>query len=696
MGLSLLAPLFLAGLAAVAIPVIIHLTQKTKREAIPFPSLMFLSRVPYKTTRRQQIRHWLLFLLRSAAVVLLVVAFARPLLDNAAIGGVGVETAREVVLMVDRSYSMGYGDRWERALDAARDVIDGLGPEDRGTLILFSDRADAVSDPMGDGMALRAALDAAELSNGITRYAAPLQLADQILRESQLPVREAVLVTDFQRVGWSEETEIQLPAGTVLRRVDVADADPANLAIMDLTLDRIHRDGRELVAVLARLVNQGRDTVDNTQITLALDGERTASQPVSIGPNGSATVRFPPFPVPQREVRGSVQLAADALPVDNVFRFVLSPSQSVSVLILEHPNAGPGEGLYLSRALSIGSDPPHRVTLKRISALRPSDLEASSVVILNDAPFPGGATGARLRQFLTEGGGMLAVLGPRSGPGSWAQDAAELLPGALGVPVDRLADRGGTLSITDYDHPVFDVFSAPRSGDFSQARYFRYRTIRDDGRGAVLARFDDGNIALAETKIGDGKVLVWASGLSNSWNDLPLQPVFLPTVHRIVRYLARYAPPQPWFTAGQVLDLSQFLTDGVPDTAAQTETEAEVIVESPSGDHQVRRIAGAADYLALVEQGFYGIRRAGDSEVVGTIAVNLNLTESDLTPLDAEEWTSSIAYQGTAEAAADLAATLTPSEKERRQGLWWYLLVAVLLILVAESAISNRVSRKAS
>ncbi|UCD24022.1 MAG: BatA domain-containing protein, partial [Gemmatimonadota bacterium] len=177
MGISLLAPLFLAGLAALAIPVFIHLTQKTKKEAIPFPSLMFLSRVPYKTTRRQQIRHWWLFLLRSAAIVILVIAFARPWLQDATIGDLGLESAREVVVMLDQSYSMGYGDRWERARTAARDVINGLGPEDRGTVVLFSDHTSVVQDHAGDGVALRAAINAANVSSGVTHYELPLQVA---------------------------------------------------------------------------------------------------------------------------------------------------------------------------------------------------------------------------------------------------------------------------------------------------------------------------------------------------------------------------------------------------------------------------------------------------------------------------------------------------------------------------------------
>ena len=62
MGLSFLAPFFFAGLAALAIPIIVHLTYRQKATVVPFPSLMFLRKVPFRSLRRQKIRHWLLFL----------------------------------------------------------------------------------------------------------------------------------------------------------------------------------------------------------------------------------------------------------------------------------------------------------------------------------------------------------------------------------------------------------------------------------------------------------------------------------------------------------------------------------------------------------------------------------------------------------------------------------------------------------
>ena len=54
--MALLAPLFLLGLAAVAVPVILHLSQRARRDPVRFPSLAFVRRVPFKTTERRRIR----------------------------------------------------------------------------------------------------------------------------------------------------------------------------------------------------------------------------------------------------------------------------------------------------------------------------------------------------------------------------------------------------------------------------------------------------------------------------------------------------------------------------------------------------------------------------------------------------------------------------------------------------------------
>src|ERR1043165_8223334 len=107
--MNFLTPAFLVGAAALAIPIIIHLIKREKRVVVEFPSLMFLHKIPYRSVRRQKLRHLLLLAMRCLALALFVAAFARPWFDRSKHAGAASSGAREVVILVDRSYSMGYG-----------------------------------------------------------------------------------------------------------------------------------------------------------------------------------------------------------------------------------------------------------------------------------------------------------------------------------------------------------------------------------------------------------------------------------------------------------------------------------------------------------------------------------------------------------------------------------------------------------
>src|SRR4051794_40438423 len=128
--MSFLTPLFLLGLAGLAVPVIVHLIQRERKNVVQFPSLMFLQRIPYQSVRRRRIRNWPLLLLRMVALALIVAAFARPFLRRQAVALAAAGGAREVVILVDRSYSMGYGERWTRAVTAGHKAVSALGQGD--------------------------------------------------------------------------------------------------------------------------------------------------------------------------------------------------------------------------------------------------------------------------------------------------------------------------------------------------------------------------------------------------------------------------------------------------------------------------------------------------------------------------------------------------------------------------------------
>src|SRR3990170_1527255 len=213
--MSFLAPAFFVALGAIAVPIIVHLIQRERKRVVLFPSLMFLQRIPYQSVRRRRIRHWLLLAMRVAAILALVLAFARPFLQQAAIAA-AAGGAREVVILLDRSASMGYGDHWPRARDAAHRVVAGLGANDRATLVLFGRNAEENMRATSDRARLDAAINAARAGSDGTRFGPALKLAESILGRSPLKRREAVLISDFQKGGWGSAEDARFPEGMTL------------------------------------------------------------------------------------------------------------------------------------------------------------------------------------------------------------------------------------------------------------------------------------------------------------------------------------------------------------------------------------------------------------------------------------------------------------------------------------------------
>ena len=700
--MNFLAPLFLAGLAALAVPIFVHLINRERKEITEFPSLMFLQRIPYRSVRRQKIRDWLLFAMRCLALILLIAAFARPFLARRfAQAGGALDSTREVVVLLDRSYSMGYGDRWARAQDAARSAIAGIGANDRLTLVAFAETPTALNQPSADQGSLRAALDAVKPSSRTTKYAPALKLATKILEESELARREVVLITDFQKVGWDGHEEVVLPPGTQLTNVDLSEPSSSNVAVTTVELHRAMEAGRERVTAKARLTNTGDKPANNVAVTLGLNDREVEKKSLSLAPNSAGTVTFTSVALPEGYTRGVVAAGTDALPPDNRFNFVLAPEQALSVLIVEPSEPRGSQSLYMSRALSIGDRPLIRTAVKRSSAVTFEDLSGRSLVVLNDVPYPAGDIGRRLRTFVEQGGGLLIVLGQNSTPSSFTGVAADLLPGPVGTVVDRGSDRAASLTSLEYAHPIFELFSGPRSGDFSAARFQRYRPVQLTSAAGVLARYDDGAPAVVEKPLGAGKVVILTSTTDLFWNDLAVQPVFLPFVHQVARYTASYSDVRPWFTAGQVMEVGRTAGpaglngDGPSSAPAQVE-RVEYVAESPSGE-TIRPTAADDGYLIeLEEQGFYSLRRVGAARgAARTVAVNLDLSESDLSRVDPQELVAAVTPKNVDARAAGLGAPPTPEEQERRQTLWWYLLVGALVLLGAETILSNRLSRAA-
>lgn len=680
--MPLLAPLFLLAIAAVGIPLLVHLVHREKREPTAFPSLMFLEKVPAPFSSRRNLRDPWLFALRALAVIALALAFARPVLGRrTAVGGSDVRR-RDVVVLLDRSFSMRIGGRWGRARAAVDSVIRTLAKGDRMTLIAFDRRAAAVTPMTSDASELRAGLESLQPTDESTRLAPAMAMAQQRLATSEAPRKVLVFVSDFQRSAWDLTDDARMPPGTEIAPIDVSGGAPvADRSVRSVTTRREKRAGPERMLVSARVANTG-PAVRGVALRLEIGGRVIDERTVDLPADGGADVTFAPVPVPPDPVPARVTLAPDSLRGDDAFHFLLQQDATLPVLIIDG-RASP----FLASALAIGDAPHFDVVTRSPTRVTAADLAGRRLVILADGAFPSGLGAARLLRFVTDGGGLITALGEAAIARNWPEAARSLLPGTIRSVTERGAADPAVIGAVDQRHPALALLAGPRGGDLSAARFRRYRAI--DTSEEVLARFDDGSAALSEHAVGTGRVLTFGSSFDGVWNDLPRQPVFLPLVQQLARYAATWRESNGAFEIGANVRPSDLAVGNVPQTSRWVSV-------APSGARTTFGGDGAAASLTLTEAGVHALRPGGTPGARPLlVAANIAPAELDFTTFDPLRLTTAItATPGAATPGAQPAEAESAADREARQSTWWYLLVAAVLLLIAESLVARRAAAR--
>ncbi|MES2523349.1 MAG: BatA domain-containing protein [Gemmatimonadota bacterium] len=693
--MGFLAPALLAGLLAIAVPIALHLRHRDKDRPFKFPSLMFLEQLPIRTAQRRRVTDWPLLLLRVLALVLLALAFARPVFNAKAVAADG-DKSRAVVVLLDRSASMGHKDVWPAAIDSARAAIASLGPKDRVGVVFFDDASEVAQRMTEDKGAATAVLAAAKPMARGTRFAPALRTARQMLLDAPYAAAEIVVVSDLQRSGTAGIAGIDLPTGVTLRAINVGALSRSNSAVRAVEAKRVtettESGARSMLAVKARVVSRELTAPRIVQATLVVNGRDANTQTVTL-PTGESTITFTPVLAPETDVTGTVRLASDALETDDSFRFVVPRDDAVKVALVVPDDTRADETLFMERALGIGRAPEIAITRVRGATIDAATLRTSNVVVLWDV-LPSQSSRAALDAYMTGGGGVTVVAGRRlagvasgtAAPGasgstgastsatSAAPERGAFLPAKFTGLADRLADRGGTLTGVRFEHPLFAPFRDAQDALVS-ARFFRYPRMDVTSDADILARFDDGLPAMVEKRVGGGRLLLLAASLDGTSSDFPLQPAYLPFLRQMVMHTSGRDATPLWRTTADNWLVSETVTDPV--------------VRSPTDELLRPGKDSLARAVPLADAGHYALfSGTATGEARQTVAVNAPPGESDLTPVDPKELLLGV---GTTEASATAdAAPPTPDALERRQNAWRILLLIVALALVGETFMATR------
>jgi len=653
------APWFLAGVAAVSLPVWLHLLRKHRSTPQPFSSLMFFEQHIQSSIKHKRLRYLVLFALRTALLALIALAFAKPYVHQQVFPQ--ARSGEVALIAVDNSLSMRAGGRLDRAKQMAKDAIGRLGPAHRAEVMAFGARLAAMSEVTDDHAALDAAVDAIEPSDARTSFAELARSSRSIAQSLRLPV-DVQLFSDMQQSGLPPNfNDLRLSQDVRLEPRPV-DGPSANFTVENVVAPSRVYDARKQ-RVLATIASFGAKRGDRV-VSLLLNDRVVESKTVTVPEGGRANAEFLSLDVPHGQNKGEVRIdSADALPQDDHFYFSIERVEPRHALFVHE--AGATEGLlYFNSALEASGQSAFLMdpaTPEQVANVSP---EHYAFVVLSDVGALPAAFENELRAYVRGGGSVFLALGRNSA------SIAHVPVSDVRYEDTRYAGREGdrfqTVAWLDASHPAI------LNDDHWEGVKF-YQAIRvDPGQARVVARLSDQTPLVIDQQVGQGRILIFASTLDNVANDFPLHASFVPFIEQASRYLGRLEAGPAGVTVGSFAELHDARTKG-----------AVVEVIDPHGKNALSLAEGAsAENIQFTEAGFYEIHRPTGPE---TVAVNADRHESDLTPASKE--TLSL-WENTAQGSSGPAGSAESGQRD--VSLWWYVMIAVLALAFAESLLGNK------
>lgn len=687
-------PWLLLGLAALAVPVLVHLVLREEESGRAFPSLMFLRRIPFELKRRRRLRDRLLFAMRCLALAALVIAFAGPYTD-AETALSSAPGSRDVVWLLDRSYSMNHPERWERAAGEIRGRIEALGSGERGALVAFDDRPRIIAELTSDRAALRSALAGVEPGQTGTGLAAAFAAADSMLSGSPAVRRQVVLVSDLQRSAVEAGGPLPLGNAVELQIVPIAESIGANATVVDARLAPRSRDAVE-DTLTVRVGNTGDAPLEEGKLEVIVDGHAVETRALALEPGEDRVLNLPIVLAVEHPTRIVIRVGPDALPADDLYHAVLAPRRPLAAALIEPETSRAHHGVFLEEALQLARAPAFEVRRVAAEALDENVLAAIDVVILDDTTLPSPSAVRAVEAFLERGGGVLYAAGPSTVAGGATPDR-EFLGRMLGS-VESRDDAGGHLGahieLTASDHPLWSTAGVDGERVLSGARIATARNLNPGPDDRVLARLSDGVPLLVEHPAGAGRILVLATTADPRWSTLALEPGFVPFVHAALVYLSGGARWQPAYPAGAVVDLVDHAASlpGTADWRSYLANGGTVVLEHPGGDTQ--RLRGSSNTLATADTpGIYEAHRSDGRGPGLPFAVNVGRAESMLAATTPGELERSIARRD-----RNLAGTGTEqfTHEPGTFDLPWWLITLAGLALAGEGLLAGWLSRRRS
>ena len=687
--MGFLNPIFLLGILAAAVPLIIHLWRRHQAKTVDFSSLMFLLAAYRQNVRRIQLKHLLILLLRVLIIILIALALARPLLKNR-FAFAGGRTKTSAVIILDNSYSMGYqgiqGGRFEVAKGMALEIVQSLQRGDSASVILMSDIPDPLFPKLTKDLnQVREAVRRSRISYRATLVPPSLEMAHDILEASNDPNKEIYLISDFNRNGWARWNRVPNRSGARIFLLPLDDEVTDNISIEEVQASS-QLIGLGLPIELGVAIGNYSDApVADTTLTLFIDEQKRRSISPQAGAGESVTLTFTyQFESPGTHT-GYLELTADRLPIDNRRYFVLDAYGQIRVLCVG------AQTMYLALALNpaVQGQPntgssflPATTSLEALEELTLTEYD---ILILGDVPAFSVRVQQQLQAFTRAGKSVIYFVGDDVDIDSY-NAFADWLPADVGQPITWQPPV--TLSNYKADSPIFEVFKGEDFAGQYAPQFYRGLELKPAEDARIVAQLSDGTPFLIERPIDRGLALLFnVSAAQLDASSLLVNQNFLPLLQQAVLY-----------TKAAQSAHQRNLIVGEPYTANYRWSGATTAQITRLGDtiHSSETLSltedGSLTFSGTDAPGIYQVEgQGGDTLLQDFFAVNVDATESELQPIPIQEAVERIGAQ--TEVISESEA-LEQTLNTYRVGveIWSELLLIALILMLIEGILSNRES----
>lgn len=687
--MSFASPLFLFGLLAVAIPIIVHLFNFRRYRKVYFSNVDRLEQLQAETRRQSNLRQLLILAARILAIVFLVLAFARPVLSN---GDSVVRTgSNDVSIFIDNSFSMensdGNGIILDKAKEKAREIVEAYAPSDRFQL-LTSDMEGRQFHWLSKEEML-SAIDEVQIGGSTAMLSDVAAGQHDFLHGGRGHNRYAYIVSDFQASAVDMDA---MPTDSNIQTtfVPLASSSGSNVYIDSIAIGSPAIHFGNSVTVRTWVVNEGDEDLDKVPVSLYVNGKQRALATVDIPSRSTSTVDLH-FVVDQSGVL-SCRVETEDYPVtfDNEFFFSLNVRNRVDCLIVDGAERNP----FLASLFE--GDSSVRCTSMSLRQMDFSNLEGRDMILLDELTSISSGMAQALLSFVQQGGTVVVVVADDADVTSYnaalSLFSAPLLAGKQsGRATAALLNRESSLYLNVFS-PGAGGRSNTAAGDDVELPtvndYWSLQPLQNSLHESVIT-LAGGDDYICHTPCGDGHLYLVTAPLRDNHTDFVRQALFVPTLYNMALYSVRPTAPPAVIGREQSLTLvARYESDGHA-VRLEKENQDPADGETSSIIPDIRSNGGVCRLVTHdkpSEAGNYLLSQDGD--ILEGVSFNYSRIESVMQFLGTDAVQSLIDDYG----LDNVSLVPNPDKpidsylREQMEGrsLWRWCLILSLLMLLAE------------